>query len=104
MSIATLGDFDAANQVWVTSQPYLLGTRFSGSDGVSWVAHPKSDVTMQTMACKFTGLTKTVAVDVFAASNVSDVMISANVFLPEAGCEVLFKLEFAGGDTYLGAP
>jgi hypothetical protein len=99
ISIATLGDFDADAQKYVTKQPYTAGDRFDGSNSLSWKLHPNSDITYRLNACVFSPLTKTINVGTFAVSNVSDIMVLAAVFLPEAGTSVVFQVD-VGGTLY----
>lgn len=99
IAIATLGDFDTAAQKWVSAQPYITGDRFSGSNGETWVAHPDSDLTFRALAPVFSPLTKTINIGSFAAVDVSDILIRADIILPEASCSVVFSVK-VGDTTY----
>ncbi|MDI6836123.1 MAG: hypothetical protein QMD99_10460, partial [Rhizobiaceae bacterium] len=93
VSIANLGDFDAANQRWVSAQPYVIGDRFDGSNNYSWLVHPESDVTFRANAAVFGPASKTILLGTFAVTNLSDVLILADVILPEASCSVVFRVK-----------
>lgn len=99
VSIANLGDFDAANQKWVAAQPYVVGDRFDGSNNYSWLVHPDSDITFRANAAAFGPASKTILLGTFAVTNLSDVLILADVILPEASCSVVFKVKI-GSATY----
>lgn len=99
ISVATLGEFDAANQRWVAAQPYVTGDRFSGSNGESWYLHPASDITFRGNACLFAPTQKIIAVGAFSATGVTDVLIRSDIILPEASCSVVFRVKM-GAVTY----
>lgn len=99
ISVATLGEFDAANQRWVAAQPYITGDRFSGSNGESWYLHPDSDITSWVNACVFAPTQKIVTVGTFSATGVTDVLIRSDIILPEASCSVVFRVKM-GSVTY----
>lgn len=103
IAIANLGDFDSVSQKWVSAQPYITGDRFSGSNGETWVAHPNSDLTFRALSPVFSPTTKTINVGSFAAVDVSDILIRADVILPESACSVVFTVK-VGATTYTVAP
>lgn len=103
IAIANLGDFDSVSQKWVSAQPYITGDRFSGSNGETWVAHPNSDLTFRALSPVFSPTTKTINVGSFAAVDVSDILIRADVILPESACSVVFTVK-VGTTTYTVAP
>lgn len=99
IAMAQLGDFDAVSQKWVTAQPYITGDNFDGSNNVSWLVHPDRDLTMQVAAAVFSPTQKTINIGSFAVNGISDVLIRADVILPEAGCTVAFRVKI-GSRTY----
>lgn len=103
IAVANLGDFDAASQKWVAAQPYITGDRFSGSNNFTWVAHPDSDLTFRTLSPMFSPVVKTINLGSFAAVDVSDILVRADIILPEASCSVVFTVK-VGATTYTVAP
>ncbi|MCF1453401.1 DUF4815 domain-containing protein [Agrobacterium vitis] len=93
IGIATLGDFDSGAQAWVTSQPYTIGDRFSGSNNESWLLHPSSDISFKMRAAVFSPITKSIAIGDFVVADVSDILIRSDVILPESSCSVVFQVK-----------
>ncbi len=102
IAMARLGDFDTANQKWVSAQPYITGDNFSGSNNFSWLVHPDRDMTFQALSPVFSPAAKTISLGSFAAVDVSDILIRADIILPEAVCSVVFRVKI-GSTTYLVA-
>lgn len=98
ISIADRGSFDAVNQQWIAAQPYTVGTRFSSSNAVSWTVHQDSDITFKINCARFSPTSRTVSLGTYAVTDVSDVIIRANVFLPTETTSVVFELVF-GSET-----
>ncbi|MBY3434819.1 DUF4815 domain-containing protein [Rhizobium laguerreae] len=98
ISVADRGQFDAVNQQWIAGQPYTIGTRFSSSNAVSWTVHQDSDITFRLNCAAFSPTTRTVSLGTYAATNVSDLIIRANVFLPTEATSVVFEVTF-GSET-----
>lgn len=98
ISIADRGAFDAVNQQWIAAQPYTVGTRFSSSNAVSWTIHQDSDITFKINCARFSPTTRTVDLGTYAVTDVSDVIIRGNVFLPTEATSVVFELVF-GSET-----
>lgn len=98
-SIATakIGDFDIETQTPVAAQPYSVGVMLSSSNAVSWTPHQAEDVCFQLIAAVFNPLTKTVDVGTFAATNMSDLLIRAEVELPTAAASMHFEVELDDG-------
>lgn len=99
ISGAALKQFDASRQEWVAAQPYTAGDRFDGSNGKSWLIHPDSDLTFRVMSPVFNPTSRTVPVGTFSVTDVSDIQIVADVFLPTADCAVLFDVK-VGANTF----
>ncbi|MFN3892006.1 MAG: DUF4815 domain-containing protein [Beijerinckiaceae bacterium] len=95
VSVARIGDFDAANQSWVGAQPYTIGLLLSSSNASTWTPHQTDDLTMRVPACVFSPTTKTVNLGSFSVTNMSDLVIRAAVELPTGDCRVTFEVERA---------
>ncbi|MGX5723324.1 DUF4815 domain-containing protein [Shinella zoogloeoides] len=98
ISVADRGAFDTVNQQWIAAQPYTVGTRFSSSNAVSWTVHQDSDITFKINCARFSPATRTVNLGTYSVSDVSDVIIRSNVFLPTEATSVVYELVF-GSDT-----
>jgi hypothetical protein len=97
VSVARIGDFDAANQSWVGAQPYTVGVLLSSSNASTWTPQQSDDLTMRVPACVFSPTSKTVNLGSFAVTNMSDLIIRAAVDLPTGDCRVTFEVERADG-------
>lgn len=97
ISVATLGDFDATAQRWVSAQPYTAGDRFDGSNALTWLVHPDSDVTFDILANVFSPVTKTFNLGTFAVEGISDIIVLANVINAEAEASVAFTVTLSDG-------
>lgn len=104
IAIADRGGFDEANQEWVAGQPYTVGTRFSSSNAVSWTAHQDSDISFTINGAAFGPLVKRVEVGEYTVSQVSDVIVGSNVFLPTTNTEALYELTFGDETPILVRP
>ena len=94
ISVADRGAFDAINQQWIAAQPYTVGTRFSSSNAVSWTVHQDSDVTFRLNCAAFAPTTRTVPLGTYSVTDVSDVLVRGDVFLPTEATSVVFELVF----------
>jgi len=94
ISVADRGAFDAVKQQWIAAQPYTVGTRFSSSNAISWTIHQDSDITFKINCARFGPTTRTVDLGTYAVTDVSDVIIRGNVFLPTEATSVVFELVF----------
>jgi len=105
-SIATakIGAFDAETQTPVAGQPYSVGVMLSSSNAVTWTPHQDEDVCFQIMGAVFDPLTKIVNVGTFAATNMSDLLIRAEVELPTAAANMHFEVELDDGTVTLLNP
>ena len=100
ISLAKLGDFDAATQKFVSSHPYVVGPRFSSVNAATWTAHQDEALSFRLVAAKYTTLTKTVDLGEFNVVRCSDIQIRAAVELPSAACSVVFEVERPNGTIY----
>jgi hypothetical protein len=94
ISVADRGAFDAVKQQWIAAQPYTVGTRFSSSNAVSWTIHQDSDITFKINCARFNPTSRTVDLGTYAVTDVSDVIVRGNVFLPTEATSVVFELVF----------
>lgn len=94
ISVADRGNFDAIRQQWIASQPYTIGTRFSSSNAISWTVHQDSDVTFRLNCAQFNPTSRTVNLGTYTVTNISDVLVRADVFLPTEATAVAFELVF----------
>lgn len=99
LSIATLGDFDAALQRWVSAQPYSVGTLLSSANTSTWTPHQASDLAFELIAARFGPTTRTVPLGSFDLVDCSDLIILATVELPTGDCSFRFELVRAGGEV-----
>lgn len=98
ISVADRGTFDAVNQQHIAAQPYTVGTRFSSSNAVSWTIHQDSDITFRVNCARFSPTSRVVDLGTYAVTNVSDVIMRGDVFLPTEATSVVFELVF-GAET-----
>lgn len=92
LAIATLGEFDAAKQQWVTQQPYQIGVMFSSSNGTSWSVHQKSDLWFRLLGARFTSTSKTVPLGTLTAAQVSDLVGLFSAERPAADTRITLRL------------
>lgn len=101
---ARLGDFDADNQRPVASQPYSVGTMLSSANARTWTPHQDEDITFRLIEAHFAPVTKTVDIGTFAAVDMSDLLIMAEVELPTAAASLHFEVELSDGSVTLLRP
>lgn len=99
LATATLGEFDADNNIWVAAQPYSVGVMLTSSNASTWTPHQKEDVTFQLVAAKFAPTTKTVNLGSFSVTNMSDLMLRSAFDLPTEEASIRFELVRAGGEV-----
>ncbi|MDR6431307.1 DUF4815 domain-containing protein [Brucella pseudogrignonensis] len=100
VSIAKLGDFDAINQKWISSHPYVIGPRFDSVNASTWTAHQDEALAFRIVAARFTANTKVVDLGTLALVRCSDLQIRATVELPSTACSVVFEIERSNGTIY----
>lgn len=98
VAIATIGDFDAAAQRFVSGQPYTVGVLLSSANARTWTAHQSSDLAFRLVGCVFAPTTKTVELGTLNVTNMSDVLILAGIEKPTAAAELIFEIELPDGD------
>lgn len=103
LAVAELGKFDSVNG-WVTSQPYTIGTLQSSSNGRTWTPHQDRDLTFRLLAARYTETTKTIALGAVNVVNATDLIVSANVVVPDAQTRIEFVIGLPSGESYTVAP
>lgn len=100
LSIAKLGEFDAAKQQWVGAQPYTTGTLLSSANAQTWTPHQGEDLAFRLIAARFTSNTKTITLGSFDLVDASDLQVRADVELPSPDCGVVFEIVRADSSVY----
>jgi hypothetical protein len=104
LSIATLGDFDATRQAWVTGQPYSVGVLLSGSNTSTWTAHQSSDLAFKLKCAVFSAKSRVVDAGNFVLTNVTDLVVFAGVDIPASDTSIIVRLTRADGTIYRVLP
>lgn len=104
IATAKLGDFDEVTQTPVAAQPYSVGTMLTSANARTWTPHQDEDVCFQLIEAVFAPVTKTVNVGTFNVTDMSDLVIRAEVELPTAAASMHFEVELAGGSVTLLRP
>ena len=104
LAVAELGKFDAANQKWITSQPYQVGVLLSSSNASTWTAHQDRDLAFRLLACRFTSTTRSVALGNASVTDASDFLAALNIDIPATGTSAEILATSPGGETYRMAP
>lgn len=108
VAIAELGKFDAAQQRWVTSQPYTVGVLLSSSNNRTWTAHQDKDLAFRLVAADYNVVTNThyegstsrvVALDPVAVVDADHLIVLAAAERPTEQTDVVFDLS-VGGTIY----
>lgn len=98
LGVAELGEYDAARQQWVTSQPYSVGVLFSSSNASTWTPHQKSDLTFRMRAARFQMPTRTIDAGNFVLTACTDLIVRAFAELPAADTSVRVLITRANGE------
>ena len=105
VATAGIGEFDAAAQQWVTSQPYQIGVLLSSSNNRTWTAHQTKDLAFRLLACDynvetnevFEGSTrKVVNLEPQTVTNADHLIVLAAVDRPTADTDVVFNVTVDG--------
>ena len=108
VAIGELGQFDAENQQWVTSQPYQIGVLLSSSNNRTWTPHQTKDLTFRLLAADYNvetnttlagETTRTVALDDADVVDADQLVVFAAVERPTSDTNVVFNVG-VGGTTY----
>lgn len=92
LAIATIGDFDATAQQFVTAQPYTVGVRSSSSNARAWTHHNDSDLAIQVVAAVFDPVTKIIPLGTHDVVKMSDILVRAGVDIPTEDARVYFEI------------
>jgi hypothetical protein len=97
ISIARLGDVDAATQQRVATQPYIVGVMFTSSNNRAWTAQQDADLWFEVVAASFTATTRTLSLWSGAVTNITDMLIRGVVDIPSS--EARFRYEIVRADN-----
>lgn len=92
LRIAELGKWDAANERWVTAQPYQVGVLLSSSNASTWTPHQDRDMAFRLHRAVFTQFNKSVALGAIAVDGATDLMLSAVQESPGSGARISYDL------------
>ena len=104
LAVAELGKFDAANQKWITSQPYQVGVLLSSSNASTWTAHQDKDLAFRLLACHFTATTRSVDLGTVSVTDTSDFLAALNIDIPATGTSAEILAAAPSGEVYRMAP
>lgn len=104
LAIASREGFDAARQQFVGAQPYTVGVLFSSSNAVTWTPHQDDDLTFRLRCARFSPQLRTVFIGTFAAEDMSDLLVEAEVELPSSAARLVFEVTPAGEPPVLIEP
>jgi hypothetical protein len=101
LAISELGKIDTTTGKYVTAQAYQVGVLLSSSNASTWTAHQDKDLTFRLLATTFSQAQTDVVLQAgLTASDLTDVMILANVDRPATGTDVEFILVDSVGNEY----
>lgn len=96
VAIAELGKIvqpgDGPNPGYITSQPIVNGVLLSSSNASTWTPHQNMDLTFKLLAAKFAPTTRTVDFGDIPVTNLTDMILKANVMRPSSSCDVRFEI------------
>lgn len=104
LAIASREGFDAARQQFVGAQPYTVGVLFSSSNAVTWTPHQDDDLTFRLRCARFAPQQRTVLIGTFAAEDMSDLLVEAEIELPSSAARLVFEITPAGEPPVLLEP
>lgn len=97
ISIARLGDVDAATQQRVATQPYIVGVMFTSSNNRAWTAQQDADLWFEIVAASFTSTSRTINLWTGSVTNITDMLIRGVVDIPSG--ETRFRYEIVRADN-----
>lgn len=97
--IAELGQYDAAHQKWVTSQPYMIGVLFSSSNAGTWTAHQTQDMAFRLLTPHFSATTREITLPSVAVTAADHLSVMAAVERPLDTTDVRFQITVPGITT-----
>lgn len=92
VSVAELGKFDAANQRWITSQPYTVGVLLSSSNASTWTAHQDRDLTFRLLKASYSATSRTINLGPVSASAVTDLLLMSYAERPHSSTGMEYRL------------
>ena len=104
LRIAELGKYDSTANQWVSSQPYTIGVLLSSSNASSWTVHNDKDLQFQLNVAEFSQSSLTVNLGSLTVSNMTDLMVRANVDVPGDATRVSFRYTRSTGEIFNLAP
>ncbi|MCL2829427.1 MAG: DUF4815 domain-containing protein [Betaproteobacteria bacterium] len=99
LSIAELGKFDAAAQVWITIQPYQVGVLFSSSNARTWTAHQDRDMSFRLLAASYSATVRDIPLGSVEVEDATDLMLLAQAQTPTAETRVAWLLSLPEGES-----
>lgn len=99
LGIAELGQFDAAAQAWITSQPYTIGVLLSSSNARTWTAHQDRDLCFRLLEANYTATSRTVALGKVPVVAATDLLLMAYADRPSSVTYVDYVLTLPDGTT-----
>ena len=97
---AELGKYDSTANQWVSSQPYTIGVLLSSSNASSWTVHNDMDLQFQLNVAEFSQSSLTVNLGSLTVSNMTDLMVRANVDVPGDATRVSFRYTRSTGEIF----
>lgn len=95
--IAELGQFDAAANQYVTSQPYQVGVLLSSSNGSTWSPDQTGDLTFQLLGTPTAASTTTIPLPPVTVTNCNELMVLAAIERPTSADDCVFQLTLPDG-------
>jgi Domain of unknown function (DUF4815) len=92
VAVAELGSFDAANQRWITSQPYTVGVLLSSSNAVTWTAHQDRDMTFRLLRAEYTASTRNIILGSVTVTDATDLLLMSFAERPASSTQVDYLL------------
>ena len=101
LSIATMGNFDAGAQQYVTQQPYTVGLMLSSSNATTWTPHQDSDLAFRLLMAKYSETETTIDLGtVTLPEGTTDLVLMGLAELPNSGCRNEFVIDLPDGTSY----
>jgi len=98
--IATLGDFDAFNQQWITEQAYQVGVLLKSSNARTWTADQTSDLAFRLLQPTYTPVntatslvTHAITMTSISATSADYLIVMAAVERPATGTDCVFEIK-----------
>lgn len=100
VGVAELGKFDAAQQRWVTRQPYQVGVLLSSSNASTWTPHQEKDLTFKLLATPLAATTATIALPSVNVTAADELIVLAAVERPTAATDCVFRITLPDSTEY----